>query len=142
MAKHVTRYFKLGKLASIFWDASAFNMKDKSRGLKVTRGDIAEFQGPLSKRTELALSAGHIVEVKAEDVKKVQDKLNKELEDGKKGQDIPSTNKGFNNMSVEELVEYYKENYEVTEEDVVKFAKKKPKKMVQFLEELEVDDES
>lgn len=112
--------FKLGSKASIFYDPVS--------QVKVLPNKITEFEGRMSARLSIALSHGHIVELNKDDAKELQKKLND-------GQPI------FENMNKGDLLKYYVDEFEVTDEEGAEFSKKSKGKMVEVLEDL-TDDES
>lgn len=132
------RYFVLGKKASIFFDPVT--------RLKVTSTDTSEpdtSEAPLSRRTKMALEKGHIKELDgptdapekgAEDEKK-SNELTVEALKTVKAKDLGKAH------SAEEFMTFYKENYEVSEEDEKAFAKMNKTEKAKFLQDAEADDE-
>lgn len=73
-----------------------------------------------------------VLEENIEELEDENKELKEELE-GLKGGDQPS----FEEMTKEQLVEYYKKTYEVSEEDLKVFSKKNKEGMIEELETLE-----
>jgi len=126
------RYFVLGKKASIFYDPST--------RLKVTSSDKskpAELEMLVSKRVKLALDKGHIIEIEGPQKGDTKD-------DEKEGNVKEITAEALKSASNEDLekahtkkefLEFYKENYEVNEDDEKAFMKKTKEDMIVFLKE-------
>ena len=104
---------------SIFYDAGS--------GLIVTSKDAnapVAYEGPMTKKIEQALKNSHIVEVKAPKGAKVQ-----------AAADASTTVPDFTAMTDEELLTYYKENWDVTAKDEKAFVKMTTEEKVAFLSE-------
>lgn len=106
-------YLKLGETASVFYDST-------SKLLIAGKDEVIEYKGQLTKKIRVALSNGHIVKTEPKKV---------EVEDEKPDE------KPLDKMTKKELVTYFKENYEVTEEELAEFSKKSQKEMVEYLSE-------
>lgn len=138
MAKAKKRYFVLGKKASVFYDPFT--------GLKVTSQlKPASLEKPLSKRVQLALDNKHIIQVESGDEIEVENKSQENESKGPKltaeailGMDAETLDK---NHTKKDFIEYYKENWEVDEDDIAKFSKMTNAKMIAFLKDEEEDEE-
>jgi len=134
MAKQ-TKYVKLGKNASIFWDSSC--------GLKVQNNEVVIFQNKhkLSKRVDKALKNGHLEFATEEEY---NDFLSDLAVEGTVVAAAPEKKEvDFNKMKKSELVDYIVENSETEESDVDGLTKAE---LIQFIEdgfkfEDEEDDE-
>lgn len=107
------RYFVLGKEASIFYD-SAIGMMVRSKD----KDAPDTFEGSLSKKADTALKHGHIVEV-----------------DAPNASGSGSGKVNLKKMKDEELMAFYKENFQVTEEDEKTFKALSKAEKIKFLEE-------
>ena len=112
--------FKLGPKASMFYDPQS--------KVKVTPNSITEFDGRMTARLQLALKNGHIVEMDEEDKAELKSKLEAGL---------PI----FENMNKGDLLKYYADNFEVSDEEAAEFAKQSKGKMVEVLEDLTDEDD-
>lgn len=133
------RYFVLGKKASIFFDPVT--------RLKVTSTDTSkpdETEAPLSKRIKMALEAGHIKQLEGptdapQTENTEEDEKSKELTvealKTVKAKDLGKAH------SAEEFMAFYKENYEVSEEDEKAFAKMNKTEKAKFLQDAEAEDD-
>jgi len=128
----MSRYFILGPSASVFWDPTS--------KLKVVSNDEANpdaLHGNMTERIKLALKANHIQEVKGfKPVDKEESESGDKVET-KKEKKVPVQN-DLTKMTKDQLISYYKENYETTEADITNFSAMKPKAMVQFLQDEEL----
>ena len=107
--------FTLGPKASVFYDPVS--------QVKVLPNKITDFDGRMSARMSIALKHGHIVELTKDAAEELQEKLDD-------GQPI------FDNMNKGDLLKYYIDNYNVTDEEGADFSKKTKGKMVEVLEDL------
>ena len=126
----MAKYFILGPSASVFWDPTS--------RLKVVSTDPENpdcLVGNVNKRIEAALKQNHIQEVKGFKPKPKADEEETEevVVQPKKAEKKKESN--LSKMTKDQLISYYKENYEVTEDDVKNFSAMKPKAMVEFLED-------
>jgi hypothetical protein len=134
------RYFVLGKKASVFFDPVT--------RLKVTSTDTSkpdETDAPLSKRVKMALEAGHIksldgpTDAPETDTSEDKDDTPKELTvealKSVKAKDLAKAHSG------EEFMTFYKENYEVSEEDEKAFEKMNKTAKAKFLQDAEEEGE-
>ena len=115
MAK--TRYFILGKGCSIFFDPSS-----RLKVVSSKSSEPSEFKGGKNtKRMEIALKHSHIVELDGPGEEEEAD-------------DEPTTEEVVNALSKKaDSLEYYKENFDVTEEDEAKFEAMTLKEQKAFL---------
>jgi len=111
--------FSLGPKASIFYDPQS--------QVKVLPNQVTEFDGRMTNRLKIALANGHIVSLNDEDKADLQGKLDAGL---------PI----FTNMNKGDLVQYYADNFEVSDEEVSDFSAKNKGKMVEYLEDISEDD--
>lgn len=152
------RYFVLGAKASVFYDPDS--------QLKVVSSDPKapdEFDGKMTPRIEEAMRFNHIIEVKPngggrvapaeagkeapKETKKLVKTLSaaqaKEVEDEQEGEDENEDNQDtgekvdITKMDKDQLLAYYKENYDVSPADEEAFKKLKLKGMIKFLQEEE-----
>lgn len=122
MAK--TRYFVLGKEASIFWDPT-LKLKVVSRDqTNPTRAEISKF----SKRLDQALKNGHVIELKAP----VPVPSTVQVEEEKNRVSKP---KSITEMTDKELINHYKDNYQVSPKDLKAFKAMALEEKVKFLQE-------
>lgn len=110
--------FRLGDKASVFYDPQS--------KVKILPNQIVDFEGRMTSRLSIALKHGHIVKLDADEAEELQDKLDS-------GTPI------FTSMMKGDLLKYYVDNYNVSDEEGADFAKKTKGKMVEILEDLEED---
>lgn len=130
----MARYFILGPNASVFWDPTS--------KLKVVSSDENApdaLHGNMTDRIKLALKANHIQEIKSFKPKKEEEtgeaaSTEATIETKKETKKAPKQS-DLTKMTKDQLVAYYKENYETTDEDIKNFSAMKPKQMVQFLQD-------
>jgi predicted house-cleaning noncanonical NTP pyrophosphatase (MazG superfamily) len=116
------RFFILGDNASIFFDP-------KSR-LKVVTNKPVPFEGKDTVRIETALKHGHIKELKADEMKKYLEQLDEDAQDTSND----SSEKTLEDMTKAELVGYFTDNFEYTDEQLDEFKAKKKAEMIEFIE--------
>ena len=134
------RYYRLGEKASMFWDPSAKNQERDDKALKVTPRVASPYLGPISKRMELAIKNRHIEEIDEDKalkmglatVKPSASVALKEAKEKASNDDGPD----FESMKKDDLIKYYKDNYDdVSEDDIEEFASKKKAEMIEYLSE-------
>lgn len=115
---------------SIFYDAAS--------GLKVVTNDpekAVAYEGVITKKIASALKNGHITEV---DAPKGAVKTKGAAGKGKAAADTKpdaTKPKELSEMTDEELVEFYKENYDVSDKDLEVFSKMSTEEKAAFLKE-------
>lgn len=119
-----SKFVKLGKGASIFYCPVT--------KVKALPGNPVEVK-KRSKKIDVAISNGHLTEITKEEFEKI---LSGEATD--KGNDNSNdTQKPIQKMNNEELIKFYEDTYEVSEEDIEAFKALKKAEKVKFLEDLE-----
>lgn len=130
------KYYVLGGTASIFWDPVS-----KLKVVTTDESNPAELNGNVTDRIKQAVKAGHIVEVKGFKPKKEKEEIverETEVETKKSSKPAPPVTPAktdLTKMTKDELIAYYKNNYETTDEDIKNFSAMKPKAMVEFLQD-------
>lgn len=116
----MAKYLKLGSKAQNFFDPIS--------GLNIVGKEVVELPKgfKMNPRINRAISGGHLVNSNKDEYLEYLALSTPEDEE-----DVSSE---LGDMTKSELVDYYKENYEVSEEDLEKFEKLTKAKMVNFLE--------
>lgn len=116
----MAKYVKLGKKAECFYDSYV--------KLKVLKREVIELtkKQEVSPKVRRAIQTGHLEVATKDDY---NDYIG-EVEN-------PKEETEFDEMTKKELTDYYKQTFEVSEEEVVAFSKKTKEKMIEELEELE-----
>lgn len=112
-----SRYFVLGKGCSSFYDPST--------QLKVVGKGSTEYKGKISKRIEIALKHRHIEEVENAVTEEEVAKAAADAEEPTPLED----------MTKKELINHYKDNFEVSKDDLAAFSKMNKEEMLEFLAE-------
>ena len=137
-------YLKLGKDASVFYDART--------QVKIVNKQAIEYTGPKTKRLALALKNGAIEEIKEAEYLELKaefDRINapkgkaavKEAAPAPapaapQDEDLNEGDTNLHKMSDDQLLQYYKENFEVGPDEEAAFLKLKSKKAkIAFLTE-------
>jgi len=121
------RYFKLGKKASSFMDPMT--------NLKLSGNSVGFIEVKPTAKISRAITHGHIVEIKEDEYNKVKGVAAPAAGAG----DPPSMAERLSKLTADALTQYYKDNYEVSAEDVKAFNKMTKAEKVSFL--LEADTE-
>jgi len=125
----MAKFIKCGKHALSFHDTFTGFSISKNQVL------IANRLHTTSGKFKRALSTGHIIEATEEEYQKYLRTLNGEV-DVVDPEEI-SLKEALEGKSKSQLLDYYKENYELTEEEVIAFSKLNKNDMVGHLVDLE-----
>lgn len=136
--EQVDCYFKLGPKASMFFDPSAVNRAkkkgDTSIGLKVLPNSAAKFQGKVTARMEIAISNNHIQALTEKEYNLFKTGIEEAAEESKAEEE---ENVALGDMKKDEIVEYFKSNFEYDEDQLLEFSSLTKAKMIEYIEELE-----
>lgn len=125
-------YFKLGPKSSIFFDSKT--------GLKVTANNPASvdsLKARTSKKIAEAKANNHIIEITEDEFKK----LSASVESNDSDEDNLPIEEKLSKMNKAELMEYYKENFEVDDNLIADFNKLNKDERVKFLVDLESEED-
>ena len=122
------RYYKLGEMASMFYDPSAKNEIEKKAsvyGLKISSSKLVKFKGIVTDRMILALRHGHIIEVKE----------GEEMHTGQPDTTVEDKVKevDYESMTKRELVALFQNDFESSAEQLEEFSSKKKSDMIDYL---------
>lgn len=126
----MSKYIKLGKKAEVFYDPYS--------GVLLAKRDVIKLQGKglRSDKVRKAINSGHLALSSETEYKKAKGsdvvELNKDVTT--EFDEIDETLGGqFDGLEKSELVDFLEENYEIDDEEVVKFKKLTRAKMVKYL---------
>lgn len=126
------KYLKLGKTAKCFNDPKSFKLSG--------RQIIAVEEKDFTKKVENALRFKHLEEASEAEYKAWVDSNKKSVTVKEPKADTDDTgddSTDINKMNTDDLVAYYKENYEVGDEELAEFEAKTVKEKRKFLKDLE-----
>lgn len=121
-------YLKLSSESSLFYCPQT--------KVKLVKGVVIEHDSSnMSKKLLVAIKNGHVNKVDENEFLSYQESLEQGDKDSNPGPG--NIVKPLNRMNKEELVKYYTDNYELSNEDIKSFQEKTKAEMLDFLEELE-----